>query len=61
MYICAYLTVDELEITRALAVAVASSVLGSGRVGGVLGQTTVGVHRDEVHGAVETALPIISH
>jgi hypothetical protein len=49
------LAVDELEITRALRVAVACAVLGTGLVARVLGQTAVLVHGDEVQGAVETA------
>lgn len=55
-----YLAVDELQITGALAVAVSSSVLGSSRVGGVLGHAAISVHGDKVHGAIETALCIVS-
>lgn len=48
------LTVDELEITRALAVTVTSSILGTGLVGGVLGHATIGIHVHKVEGTVET-------
>lgn len=50
-----YLAVDELEIPRALRIAVASPVLGTGLVVGELGHTTVGVHLGEVQRAVDTA------
>ena len=40
---------------RALGVAVASTVLGTGRVGREAGLATVSVHLDEVERAVETA------
>jgi len=46
---------DELEVSGALRVAVASSVLGTSLVVGVLARTTVGVHLGEVESAVETA------
>ena len=49
------LTVDELEVARALRVTVPSTVLGTGLVGWVLGHATVGVHGDKVQSAVETA------
>lgn len=51
----AYKTVDELQVARALAVAVTSTVLGTGLVGRVLGQTAIGVHGDEVDSAVQAA------
>lgn len=51
-----YQAVDELEVTRALAVAVACSVLGASSVGGVLGHATVGVHGNKVNGTVQAAL-----
>lgn len=47
------LAVDELDIMRALRVAVARSVLGTGLVGCVLGQATVLVHCRKVDCAVE--------
>jgi hypothetical protein len=49
------LAVDELEITRALRVAIAGTVLGTGLVAGVLGRTTILIHGDEVQSTVETA------
>lgn len=48
-------TVDVLEITGALSVAVTGTVLGTSLVGGVLGLATIKIHGDEVEGAVETA------
>ena len=50
-----HLAVDELEITRALRVAVASAVLGASLVAWVLCHPTVRVHLGEVQSAVETA------
>ncbi|KAL3295588.1 glycosyl hydrolase family 7 [Colletotrichum asianum] len=44
------LAADELEVASALGVAVSSTVLGTGLVGGVLGHATVLVHLDEVEG-----------
>lgn len=52
------LTIDELEVTRALAVAVACAILGTGLVAGVLGRTTVSVHGHEVDGTVQTAAEV---
>lgn len=49
------LAVDELQVTGALGVTVASSVPGTGLVAGVLGLATVGVHGDEVQGSVQAA------
>lgn len=49
------LSVDKLNILRALRVAVARSVLGTSLVVRELGHTTILVHRDEVDGAVKTA------
>ena len=51
----AYLAIDELDVLRALSVAVASSVLGTSLVAGIFRQTTIGVHLDEVQSTVETA------
>lgn len=48
-------TVDVLEITGALSVAVTGTVLGTSLVGGVLGLATIKIHGDEVESAVETA------
>ena len=50
-----YETVDELDIARALRVAVSSTVIGTSLVGRVLGHTTVSRHLREVDGTVETA------
>jgi len=50
-----HLASNELDVARTLSVAVPSSVLGTSLVAGVLGHTTVGVHLDEVEGAIETA------
>lgn len=50
------LAVDELQVARTLAVAVAGSVLGTRQVGWVLGQAAVGIHGDEIEGSVEAAL-----
>jgi hypothetical protein len=49
------LTVDELEITRALSIAVTGTILGTSLVGRVLGQSTILVHGHEVESTVETA------
>ena len=49
-----YLAVDELDVVRALGVAVAGTVLGAGDVAWEAGLATVSVHLDEVEGAVET-------
>lgn len=54
-----YQAVDELEVTGALAVAVSRSVLGTSSVGGVLGHATVGIHGNEVHSTVQTALYLV--
>lgn len=50
-----YQTVDELNVTRALRIAVTSSILGTGLVVFILGQATIGVHRCEVQSTVQTA------
>lgn len=50
-----YKTINELDVTGALAVAVTSAVLGTSGVARVLGQTTIGVHGNEVEGTVQTA------
>ena len=55
MTIDTHLSVDELQVARALRVTVTGTVLGTSLVAIVLGQTTVGVHGDEVQGSVETA------
>jgi hypothetical protein len=49
------LATNELDVTGALAVAVAGSVLGSGLVVRLGGQTSVRVHGNEVKSAVQTA------
>jgi len=48
-----HLSGNEFDITRALRVAVTSSILGASLVSGVLGHTTVRVHLDEVESSVE--------
>jgi hypothetical protein len=50
-----YDTVDELDVPGALRITVASSVLGTSLVVGVLRETTISVHLDEVESTVETA------
>lgn len=50
-----YQTVDELDVTRALRIAVTSSVLGTGLVVFVLAHAAIGVHRCEVQRTVQTA------
>jgi hypothetical protein len=50
-----YHTVDELDISGALRIAVASSVLGTSLVVGVFGLATISVHLDEVESTVKTA------
>lgn len=54
-----YNSVDELDIARALGVAVTSSVLGTSLVGAVAGLATVLVHGDEVEGAVQAASDVV--
>lgn len=49
-----YLAVDELQISRALRVTVTSTVLSAGLVILVLGETTIGIHGDEVQSTVQT-------
>ena len=51
----AYLAVDELNVVRALSVAVTGSVLRPGLVGREARDTAVSVHLGEVDRAVETA------
>ena len=53
--ILTYHSVNELDVTRALRVAVSSSVLGTSLVSWELGQATVGVHLGEVESTVQTA------
>ena len=50
-----YLSVDELDVLRALGVTVSRTELGTGLVVGEASHTTIGVHLDEVESAVETA------
>ena len=49
------LTSDELDVVGALGVTIASTVLGSSLVGGVLGHATISIHSAEVEGTVEAA------
>lgn len=49
------LAIDELDVVRALRVAVSSAVLGSSLVCRVFGHTTILVHFDEVKGSVQAA------
>ena len=49
-----YLTVDELQVTRALRVTVSGTVLGTSGVVGVLGHATIGVHGNEVQSSVQS-------
>jgi len=49
------LSIDELDVTRTLRVAVAGTIFGTSLVGGELGHTTIGVHLGEVEGTVKTA------
>lgn len=49
-----HLAGNEFEIPGALSITVTCSVRGSSLVGRVLGKTTIGVHLDEVQGAVDT-------
>lgn len=50
-----HLSVDELQVARALRVTVASTVLSTSLVAIVLGQATVGVHGNEVQSSVQAA------
>lgn len=50
-----HLAVDELQITRALRIAIASSVLGTCLVPRVLSQATIGIHGDKVQSSIESA------
>jgi hypothetical protein len=47
------LTVDELQVTRALAVTVTCAVFGTGSIAGVLALATIGVHGNEVQRSVQ--------
>lgn len=49
-----YLSVNELDIVRALRVAVTRSVFGTGLVAAVLAHTTIGIHLGEIKSTVET-------
>lgn len=49
-----HLSVDELQITGALSIAVAGTIPGSGLVRRGLGFSAILVHGDEVQGTVET-------
>jgi hypothetical protein len=51
----AYLAIDPLQIMGTLSIAVASSVFSASLVVGVLGETAVGIHLDEVKRAIEAA------
>lgn len=51
-----YLAANELQISGALGIAVAGTVLCTGLVGRVLGHASVLVHSDEVEGSIQTAL-----
>src|SRR6185312_3310580 len=51
----AHHSVDELDIARALAIAVASTVLGTSLVVWILGHAAISVHGHKVQGAVEAA------
>lgn len=53
-----YLSVDKLDIMRALSVAVAGTVLGTSVVSRPLGLATIGVHLGEIDGTVEAAWQI---
>ena len=50
-----YLAIDELDVGRALGVAVARAILCASLVAGEPGQATILVHLREVYGTVETA------
>lgn len=50
-----YQSVDELQVTSALRIAVTSSVFGTSRVGFEAFRSTISVHGDEVKSTVETA------
>jgi hypothetical protein len=49
-----HLSVDELDVTRALRVAVSRTVFGTGLVGREPGHATVGIHFGEVQSTVQT-------
>lgn len=53
--ITTYHPIDEFEITGALGVAIPSAIFGTSLVGGVLGHTSVLVHRHEVESTVQAA------
>lgn len=53
-----YLSVDELDVGRTLAVAVSGAILGTSFVGGILGHAAILVHLGEVDGAVKAARKI---
>lgn len=54
-YEITYLTVDELEVTRALGITVTSTVLSTSLVVLVFRQTAISVHGDEVQSAIQAA------
>lgn len=54
MEVYTYLAVDELDVMRALCIAVTSSIFGTSLVAGVLSTTTISVHLGEVKRAVKT-------
>lgn len=51
-----YLAANKLQVSSALGVAVPSSILGSGLVGGVTLHASVLFHGNEVQSSVETAV-----
>jgi hypothetical protein len=51
-----YRAIDEFKISRALRIAVPGPVLGTGLITRVLGHSSIGVHRDEIEGTIESAL-----
>lgn len=56
--VVAYLAANKLEIASTLRITVASTVLGTSSVAGVLGRATIGIHGDKVQGRVEAALDL---
>ena len=55
---CSYLTIDELEIARALRVTISRSVLCTSFVCRVLGHSAIFIHRDEVESPILAARQI---
>lgn len=56
MHVIAYLAANELQISGALGIAVAGTVLCTSLVGRVLARASVLVHSDEVESSIQTAL-----